>query len=331
MRAAITGGTGCMGKPLIEKLITRGFKLNVLALPEDARRASLSSDINVVTGSLNSDESLDALTKGCELVFHLAGKVHSIPKSRKEQKAFYDINLHGTELLIHAAKQNGVKRIVFYSTVAVYGDTLQSVGDESLTRLGISAYAKSKALAEDLVLRSNKSGGPEGVVLRFPVAYGPYDRGNIASLIKAVYRRFFVYFGDGGAVRSMISSANAAEGAIRAALIPGAANEVFCITDDCDYRVTDLVECICKALGTSWRPLHLPLAAAQLVGKIGDAVEKLTGYGFPIDSSKVRKLTQGQTFCCDKAKKLLSYEPFETLEQGISGEVSWLAETEGWD
>ena len=93
---------------------------------------------------------------------------------------------------------------------------------------------------------------PEGVVLRFPVVYGPLDRGNVAALIKAVRKKQFFFFGDGSCLRSMISSRNAAEAAVRAAIEPKAANEIFCVTDGRDYTMNELVDCICGALGMRW-------------------------------------------------------------------------------
>jgi len=170
---------------------------------------------------------LNTLCIDCDIVFHLAGKVHSVPETKEEEKEFFRVNMEGTRNLLEAAKKNKVKRVVFYSTVGVYGKDADFHGDELSPCWPGSVYAKSKYQAEQLVLTSSNDGGPEGVVLRFPVVYGPLDRGNIAKLIKAVQSKLFFYFGDGNCLRSMISSGNAAEAAVRAAFEPKAANEVF--------------------------------------------------------------------------------------------------------
>lgn len=330
MQVAVTGGTGCLGRPLLDKLIRKALDVKLLALTNDPATESLPKNIHVIIGTINSPRVLESLTKDCDVVFHLAGMVHSVPGTKAEEEEFFRVNVEGTRNLLEAAKKNRVKRVVFYSTVGVYGTDADFHGDElSPCRPG-SVYAKSKYLAEQLVLNSFKEGGPKGVVVRFPVVYGPLDRGNMARLIKSVHGRYFFYFGDGNCLRSMISSRNAAAAAVRAAIEPKAANEVFCVTDGRDYTINELVDSICRSLGTSWRPYHVPVLLANLAGRFGDVVRKWAHIPFPIDSDKVRKLSRPLTFSCEKAEKVLGYEPVETLEEGISREVEWLKKTHGW-
>ena len=330
MQVAVTGGTGCLGRPLLDKLIRKDLDVKLLALTNDPATESLPKNIHVITGTINSPRVLELLTKDCDFVFHLAGKVHSVPGTREEEQEFYQVNLEGTRNLLNAAKKNRVKRVVFYSTVGVYGKDADFHGDELSLCQPDSVYAESKYLAEQLVLNSSNDGGPEGVVLRFPVVYGPLDRGNVAKLIKAIHSRLFLYFGDGNCLRSMISSKNVTEAAKKAAFEPRAANEVFCVTDGRDYTMNELVDSVCRALGTSWRPYHIPVLLADLAGRLGDVLRKWAHVPFPIDSDKVRKLSRPLTFSCEKAKEVLGYVPVETLEEGIFREVEWLKATYEW-
>jgi UDP-glucose 4-epimerase len=329
MKVAVTGGTGCMGVPLIEGLIKRGVTLRLLVLPNDKGANWLKEEVQTISGDLNSSDALEELTSGAEVVFHLAGKVHSVPKTSIEDQAFYSQNVEGTKSLLAAARRNGVKRLVFYSTVAVYGKDADFQGDEASLCLPESAYARSKHIAEHLVLSAHEHGGPEGVVLRFPVAYGPKDRGNVASLIRAISHRRFLYFGDGVVLRSMISSRNAAEAALIAAIHPDAAGQLFCVTDGRDYTMKELVTSICRALEMEWRPLSVPLTVAGTLGRIGDVIRNLSSFSVPINSDVVRKLSRPLTFSCEKARGVLGYQPVETLEHGIAKEVEWLRETQG--
>jgi len=328
MNVAVTGGTGCLGRPLINKLIADGAYLKILILPNDSSLNYPDNKVEIVTGDLNSQDALDMLCLDCDIVFHLAGMVHSVPGTKEEEQEFFRVNVEGTRNLLEAAKKNGVKRVVFYSTVGVYGKDADFHGDELSPCKPGSVYAKSKYLAEQLVLNSSNDGGPEGVVLRFPVVYGPLDRGNVARLIKAVHSRFFFYFGDGNCLRSMISSKNVAEAAIKAAFEPKAVNQLFCVTDGRDYTMNEMVDSICHALGMSWRPYHVPGSLADLAGRFGGVLRKRAHIPFPIDSERVRKLSRPLTFSCEKAKRVLGYEPVETLEEGIRREVEWLKGTE---
>jgi len=324
LKIAVIGGTGCLGRALIQKLTEEGVRLRILVRPHEQQIFSSQKNAEIIVDDINSPEALANLTKGAEIVFHLAGKAHTIPRTIANENEFYRVNTEGTRLLIETAAKNKVRRIIFYSTVGVYGELADHHGDEKSPCNPLTVYTKSKFDAEQLVLNSHTFGGPEGVVLRFPVAYGPYDRGNVAKLIKAIYYRYFFLIGDGKNVRSMISSTNSAEAASLAAFEPKAINEVFCVTDGRDYTMNELVDSICHALGTNWRPYHVPVLLTDLAGRFGDALQKWARVPFPIDSDKVRKLSRPLTFSCEKAKKVLGYEPVETLEKGIRREVEWL-------
>jgi len=324
MNVAVTGGTGCLGRPLVERLIADGAYLKLLTLPNDPSTTNPDKKNELITGDLNSPDALDLLCLDCDVLFHLAGKVHSVPMTKEEELEFYYVNVEGTRNLLRAAKKNKVKRVVFYSTVGVYGKDADFHGNELSQCQPSTVYAKTKYLAEQLVLGSADDGGTEGVVLRFPVVYGPLDRGNVARLIKSVHGRHFFYFGAGDCLRSMISAKNAAEAAVRAAFEPQAANEVFCVTDGRDYTMNELVDYICHAFGMNWRPYHVPKFLADSAGWFGDVLYKLARIPFPVDSNKVRKLSRSLTFSCEKAKRILGYVPLETLEEGIRREVEWL-------
>ena len=324
MKIAVTGGTGCLGRPLVEKLITDGAYLKLLTLPNDSAGNFPGNQIETIIGDLNSSEALDRLCMNCNIVFHLAGRVHMIPRTKVAKERFIRVNVEGTRNLLEAAKKNKIKRVVFYSSVAVYGKDTHFQGDELSPCQPNSIYAESKYLAEKLVLNSLDNGGPEGVVLRFPVVYGPLDRGNVAKLIKSVHGKYFFYFGDGFSVRSMISSKNAAEAAIKGAFEHRAANELFCVTDIRNYKLSELIEAICIAINTNWRPIHLPISTAIIAGKLGDLIENLLKISCPINTANVKKLTGSLTFSCDKARRILKYNPVETLEEGIRREVEWM-------
>ena len=311
-------------------MISNGFEIKVLVLPNDPSAASLEKEVRFITGDLNSVEALNLVARDCDIIFHLAGKVHFPPRSKREKQLFYTINVDGTRLLFEAAQRNNVKRLIFYSTVGVYGKDADFHGDEFSPCEPKSVYAKSKYLAEELLLNAQKNGGPEVVILRFPVVYGPLDRGNMANLIKAVYHRKFFYFGDGKVLRSMISSVNTAEAALRAALEPLASNQTFCVTDDRDSTLKEIVATICVALGTDWRPFHVPHYMARLLGKSGDLLERLFRTSMPVNTDRVGKLSRPLTFSCEKARRVLGYEPVENLQEGISKEVQWLSTENEW-
>ncbi|BBO80258.1 NAD dependent epimerase/dehydratase [Desulfosarcina ovata subsp. sediminis] len=330
MNISITGATGCLGQPLLDILQLSGYQVKALLLPQDRLPVRFINKFQVINGDINSTDTLESFCHNSDIIFHLAGKVHYVPKSKFDELDFFRINVDGTQKLISSAKKNKVKRIVFFSTVGVYGKNFNFHGNEDSACRPITSYAKSKLLAENLILKSSKNGGPEGVVLRFPVVYGPLDRGNVAKMIETVHKKIFFYFGDGNYKRSMISSKNAAEAAIKAAFEPKAANETFLVTDGQDYTLTEFANAICEALDTNWRPFHIPLAFARLAGIIGDGIERIVPFSFPLNSNRVSKLSGSLTFSCEKAKKKINYQPIESLREGIKREVEWLKLEKRW-
>jgi nucleoside-diphosphate-sugar epimerase len=315
---------------LVSKLVEKGYSVKVLKSPSSSFENTDEKNVRYIEGDIKNESALRELLSGCDIVFHLAAKVHGGRKREIEEDEYYEVNSNSTELMVLICGEESVKRIVFYSTVGVYGAEADFHGDEESPCDPKTPYGKSKYIAEKYVLSAYENGGPEGVVLRFPIVYGAFDRGNVARLIKAVYHKYFFYFGDGNCLRSMISSRNTAEAAVRAALEPRAANRVFCVTDDKDYTLKEVVESICDALDTTWRPYRIPLSMAEWAGNVCDSLEKVIGVPFIINTDVVRKLSRSLTFSCENAKRILGYKPEESLIDGMTREVEWLKATKGW-
>jgi len=152
--------------PLLERLTADGVYLKLLTLPNDTSLSYSDNKVKIIIGALNSPDALDLLCMDCDVVFHLAGMVHTVPGTEEEEQEFYRVNVEGTRNLLDAAKKNRVKKVIFYSTVGVYGKDADFHGDELFPCKPGSVYAKSKYQAEQLVLNSSNDGGPEGVVFR---------------------------------------------------------------------------------------------------------------------------------------------------------------------
>ncbi|MDD5356500.1 MAG: NAD-dependent epimerase/dehydratase family protein, partial [Candidatus Omnitrophica bacterium] len=256
---------------------------------------------------------------------------HDFSGTSETDKEFYQVNVEGTRLLLKMAKKNNVRRMVFYSTVGVYGQDSDFAGDELSPCTPHTAYAQSKLAAEQEVLKAANNGGPEGVVLRFPVVYGPLDRGNIANLIEAIYHKRFIFFGKGQNVRSMISAKNTAIAAYLASIQPQARGQVFLATDGDNYTLNTLIETICAGLEMKWRPPRWPYFFGRFAGNIGDLFENITSRRMPFDSERLRKLFSSLTFSTAKIIQELGYKSQDTLEAGIKDEIAWLKTVKKWN
>ena len=158
MKLAITGGTGFVGQAVLDEAGRRGLQVRALARREQAGREG----VEWVRGDLADRAALAALVAGAEAVLHVAGVVNA-----PDPAGFHLGNVAGTEALVEAAEAAGVKRLVAVSSLAA-------------REPGLSAYGKSKRLAEEVVQTS----GLDWTIVRPPAIYGPRDR-EILELFKA--------------------------------------------------------------------------------------------------------------------------------------------------
>src|SRR3954454_2506863 len=133
MRAFVTGGTGFIGKRVIERLRGRGDE--VVALVRDPSKAVdlVEQGVELVEGDLSSDDAIKRGIDGTDGVFHIAA-VYKVGIPKKDRPAMYDANVNGTERILDAAEASGVSRILYVSTGNVFGDTKGDVVDETYER-----------------------------------------------------------------------------------------------------------------------------------------------------------------------------------------------------
>jgi nucleoside-diphosphate-sugar epimerase len=186
VRAFVTGGTGFVGRRLVALLRGRGD--DVVALVRSPARAE-GLDAELAAGDLTSRERLAIAMAGAHAVFHLAADYRiGIPAG--ERAAMYDVNVHGTENVLDAARDAGAERTVYVSTVNVFGNTRGDVVDETYDRPGgdfVSEYDRTKWLAHRAALDRIARGDPI-VIVQPGVVYGPGDHSEIGGQLQAAAR-----------------------------------------------------------------------------------------------------------------------------------------------
>lgn len=187
MRYAMTGATGFVGGALARQLREAGHE--VVALVRDPARATALTELGVELrpGDLDSVSVLDALTTGVDGLFHVAGWYRL---GERDGAATGDrVNVQGTRNVLEAALRNGVRRVVYTSTVAVNSDTEEQVVDETYRFTGthISSYDRTKAAAHDVALDFAYDGLPV-VIVQPGLVYGPGDTAQTGDLIAQVVR-----------------------------------------------------------------------------------------------------------------------------------------------
>jgi nucleoside-diphosphate-sugar epimerase len=176
VRALVTGATGFLGSRLVDRLFQRGDTVVGLARSPSSAQKLIDRDCKFVQGSLTQEPAVRAAVQGCDAVFHVGG-VTAVGIGRSQRAAMESANIHGTELLLHAAIEEGVGRIVHVSSVAVFGNTRGRVVDETFNRTEtrfLSWYERTKYLAHQAVLSRVSDDAPI-VIVQPGQIYGPGD------------------------------------------------------------------------------------------------------------------------------------------------------------
>src|SRR5881409_1936577 len=147
-RVLVTGGAGFIGSHLVRGLLDRGDEVRVLDNFSTGNRANLEGlDVEVVEGELRSYERVHNAVRGVEIVFHL-GALGSVPRSVQDPLTSNAVNVEGTLNVLLAARDEGVRRVVFSSSASVYGSSASLPAVETLPPDPISPYGVAKLAAE---------------------------------------------------------------------------------------------------------------------------------------------------------------------------------------
>jgi UDP-glucose 4-epimerase len=244
-------------------------------------------------GDITDASVVQAVTQGVTIVIHLAALLHIVNPSAAVRERYERVNVGGTGALTAAASQAGVRRVVFFSTIAVYGDSRGRMLDEDAPACPNNAYAKSKLTAEAIVLGTRGSDGqPIGTVLRLGAVYGSGIKGNYRRLLDLLVRRRFVAVGNGRNRRTLVYDRDVAQAAALAAEHPAAAGRVYNVTDGQVHTMNEIVETICNALGRTPPRIRLPVGAVRLAAGVLEDAAGVFGRESPIDRAAIDKYTE---------------------------------------
>ena len=257
--ALVTGGGGFIGSNLVRALLEHGDSVRVLDNFATGRRGNLAGlDVEVVEGELRSYERVHNAVRGSELVFHL-GALGSVPRSVQDPLTTSAVNVEGTLNVLLAARDEGVRRVVFASSSSVYGSSAELPARESGPVDPISPYGVAKLAAERYCVSfSRVYHAFETVGLRLFNVFGP--RQNPHSEYAAAVPLFITaiaagdpvtIFGDGEQARDFTYVGNVVDAGLLAADAPGANGRIFNIAAGAPHSVNELVDTIGSLLGRS--------------------------------------------------------------------------------
>lgn len=302
---ALLGGSGFLGTRLARLLLSEGREVRIGDLAPSRALPALWRPCDV-----RSVEACATLLRGAEAVVNLAAEHRDDvrPISR-----YRETNVEGAVSLCQAARQTGVRTLVYISSAAVYGLTADPAAEDAPCA-PCTPYGRSKLEAEAVYRRwAQEDPSRSLVILRPAVVFGEGNRGNVHTLIRQIAAERFLMVGSGRNRKSMAYAGNvAAFMAHCLGLGPGA--HILNYADGPDLDTGTLVRLIRRSLGLSPRVVRIPLGLALAGGHLFDLAARLSGLRFPISAVRVRKFCASTQLSAEKLKLTGFQAPYSLRE-----------------
>ncbi len=287
-RFLVTGGGGFIGSHIAEALLARGEKVRVLDDFSTGRRQNLRRlDVELIEGSVTDELALARAMKGVEVVFHEAA-LPSVPRSIERPLDSDSVNVHGTLMVLEAARAAGVRRLMFAGSSSAYGNTQVSPKHEALPTVPLSPYAVAKVASEHYVRIYAELHGLETLTLRYFNVFGPRQdpNGAYAAVIPrwieaALTGRPLTIHGDGLQTRDFGYVANVVHANLLAATTPRKlSGEIVNVSCGESVSLLELADAIAEEAGGNVERVHGPARAGDVRDSLADIrrAHELLGY-----------------------------------------------------
>src|SRR5919198_4362035 len=300
----VTGGAGFIGSHLAEELVRRGHRVRVVDSLITGKRRNLDhiSGVEFLEGDLAETNVAARAVQGMDYVLHQAA-IPSVPRSVRDPITSNRANVDASLNILVAARDAGVKRLVYAGSSSAYGNTPTLPKREDMPTNPLSPYALQKLVAEQYCQLFTQLYGFETVTIRYFNVFGPRQdpsspySGVISLFASALLEgRRPVIYGDGEQTRDFTYVANVVDGVLRAAEAPGVSGEMVNVATGTRISLNELLRVMNTIVGTSIQPIY----KEPRPGDVRDSQADIT-----------------------KAKKLLGYTPIVGLEEGLRHTLDW--------
>jgi nucleoside-diphosphate-sugar epimerase len=306
----VTGGAGFIGSHLAEELLKRGHTVRVVDSLITGKRDNLDvlKGVEFLEGDLADMDAAQRAVKGMEYVLHQAA-IPSVPRSVKDPITSNRANIDASLNILVAARDGGVKRLVYAGSSSAYGDTPTLPKREDMPTAPLSPYALQKLVAEQYGRMFTTLYGFETVTIRYFNVFGPrQDPGSPYSGVISLFATSLlegrppVIYGDGEQTRDFTYIANVVDGVLRAVEAPQAAGEVINVATGGRISLNELLRTMQAIVGSSVKAVYKD-------GRAGDVRDSQADIS--------------------KARELLGYVPKVSLEEGLRHTLAWARDRKG--
>jgi len=306
LRYLVTGGAGFIGSHLVHTLLAQGADVRVLDNFSTGKRENLSDlagKLEVLEGDVRDRAVVEIAVKDVDIIFHQAAFV-SVPESMEKPQTCFDVNVAATLALFDAARTAGVRRVVFASSAAVYGESDAMPLKETTPTQSLSPYAASKRTNEIYAQLYTQTLGLDVVALRYFNVYGPRQRPDsmYAAAVPIFVRRLLegkpvTIFGDGGQTRDLINIRDVVRANLIASEHPNAPGQIFNVCTGQETRILDLLEVLFDLFPDVQEPVFVEPRAGDIYRSVGSA---------------------------EFVAQTLGFQANVTLEEGLKETVAWM-------
>jgi len=300
----VTGGAGFIGSHLVEELVRRGERVRVVDNLSTGKRQNIAhlTSVEFVEGDLADPLVAERAVAGIEYVLHQAA-IPSVPRSVQDPITSNRANIDATLNILVAARDAGVKRLVYAGSSSAYGDTPTLPKVETMATAPLSPYALQKLVGEQYAQMFTRLYGLETVTIRYFNVFGPRQdpsspySGVISLFISALCDgRQPTIYGDGEHTRDFTYVANVVDGVLRACTAAGASGEVINVATGGRISLNTLVNTIRDLVDATVDPIY----SAPRPGDVKDSQADIS-----------------------KARRILGYAPIVSFEEGLARTVAW--------
>lgn len=309
----ITGGAGFIARYFVEKFPQD----EVLLL--DIREPDYSSHAKFMLGDIRNADDVEKAMQNVVVLIHLAAMHHDFGIADEE---YFDTNSRGAEILAKAAQKHGVKKIINFSSVAVYGNQGNpGPTHEEMTPSPQSPYGKSKLEAEGIFSKMAEETGARLVIIRSTVVFGAWNLANVLNLIKAIDKGIYMHVGSGSNIKSIAYVENIVDAALFALKLEESGVCLFNYVDDPAMSSREIAELQAKLLGKKIK-ISVPIKLAVIMAWPFDAFIAVSGKNLSISSSRVKKFCTQTYHGADKIKEM-GFKARVSIEDGMAKMIKW--------
>ncbi len=308
MNILITGGSGFIGTNLVSDLLEEGHKVSIY----DKQKSETYPELSIV-GDVRDKEKLAGSMHGVDAVYHLAAEHRD---DVRPASLYYDVNVGGAENIVYALEENCINRLIYTSTVAVYGLNPGEPDEDSPIK-PFNDYGWSKYKTE--IVFNDWAGADKTntlITVRPVVIFGEKNRGNVYNLLNQIASDRFIMVGNGKNKKSMGYVLNFAK-FLTFLLKTAPGKYVYNYADKPDLRTDELLSIVRNALGRKPKiNFRVPYVIGLLGGYAFDFLAKLTGKTYPISSIRIKKFCADTQVSAEKLKETGFTAPY-LLNDGI--------------